>query len=203
LFGRAPKYFRGSNSLKLIIMESKMSQNFEMEFIDSIKERDAWKKISANEEIPWSEKLISKYADQLEWNELSENTSINWTVEMLEKYKNRINWDGLSESRFDSYYGPTNYNVWSLIKPFVLHWNWTKLSKCRCNIPTDIVAEFADYWNWKELINNDRIKWSEELFLKFKHYIPVSNIEDFIKSELWDKIVSNKANILLGKVLSE
>lgn len=184
-------------------MESNMSQTFEMEFIESIKERDAWKKISSNEEIPWSEKLISKYADQLEWNKLSENTSINWTVEMLDKYKNRINWNALSESIFNSYYGPSHYNAWSLIKPFVHLWDWTMLSKCRTNIPTDTIVEFADYWNWKELMNNDGIKWSEELFLKFKHYIPVTNIEEFIKSELWDKIVSNKATILLGKILAE
>ncbi len=184
-------------------MKSNMSQTFEMEFIESIKERDAWKKISASEYISWNDKLITKYAEQLDWNELSENSNINWSIDMLEKFKYKINWDKLTEAIFGSYNRVNNIDSLSLIKPFLHRWNWKELSQCRFHIPEEIIAEYAEYWDWKELINNCNINWTAEMFLQFRKYIPVSNLEDFTKSEVWDKMVKKKALVIVGKMMTE
>ena len=37
-------------------------QNFEEEFFKNLREKEAWKNISQNEDLPWSLKFIEKYA---------------------------------------------------------------------------------------------------------------------------------------------
>ena len=73
-------------------------QSFEEEFFKRIRENEAWRNISGSDDIPWSEKIIDKYADKWDWTKLCGNHAINWTKDMIEKFKSRIDWDELSET---------------------------------------------------------------------------------------------------------
>ena len=44
------------------------------EFLNSVLETEAWKKISENESL--SMDILDKYADKLDWEEISENRKI-------------------------------------------------------------------------------------------------------------------------------
>ena len=62
------------------------------EFLQSVLESAAWKKISESETL--SMEILEKYQDKLDWDEISENGNILWTVDGVKKFSRRIN--GLS-----------------------------------------------------------------------------------------------------------
>jgi hypothetical protein len=179
-------------------------QNFESEFLMKIKEKEAWKNISANENLPWSLDLIEKYADKLDWKALCANRGITWDVEMIEKFKQRIDWDMLSETilggKWTAQRG-TKAN-WDIFEKFERYWNWHELSKTECLIPDYILEQFADNWDWKELITNRYIKWSYSHFEKFKRYIPLNDFEALKESALWISLISIDEQIITGKMLA-
>jgi hypothetical protein len=177
-------------------------QSFEEDFIRRIRENDAWRKLSGNSDIPWSEKLIESHADQWDWTELCENRSIAWTVDMIEKFKSRIDWNTLSSKIIDCGYRETKPIDWDILKKFDAYWNWHLLSKNSDYIPNHIIEQFADKWDWKELIENRAICWSPELFQKFKRFIPVGDFSKFKNSALWDKLVEHEEKVLVGKMLA-
>lgn len=178
-------------------------QFFDEEFIKRIRENDAWRKISESPEIPWNDRLIEQFADKWDWNELCENKSIPWTAELIEKFRDRINWDELSESIIDNNYRDGKVADWGLIKKFESSWNWKLISRRACLITPDIIEQFVDKWDWKELIENRDINWNFNLYERFKRYIPVSNFSHFKQSHLWDKLVSIEERIITGKILAE
>lgn len=180
-------------------------QSFEEEFFKRIREHDAWKKISAEWDFPWSDKIIERYADKWDWKELSENPAIRWSEELLEKYKNRIDWYVLSGIAMRSGNRKSNSLAfdWNIIKKFETYWNWQQLSRYAENLPVEIIERFIDKWDWKELIDNRNINWSFELFEKFKRYIPVSDFDHLKQSSLWSNLVEIEEQIIRGKVLSD
>jgi len=180
-------------------------QNFEEEFFKKLREKEAWKSISQNEELPWSIKFIEKYADKLDWEELCKNNGIDWNTELIEKFKNNIDWNTLSENILDNnkYNNMCNNFNWDSFKTFNKFWNWHELSKCDRYIPADILELYVDSWDWKELITNRGINWTYELFEKFKNYIPITDFENLQRSRLWDDLVKIDEQIITGKILSE
>ncbi|MCD4745802.1 MAG: hypothetical protein K8R58_05845 [Bacteroidales bacterium] len=179
-------------------------QNFEEEFFKKIREKDAWKNISQNDELPWDLKFIEKYSDKLDWEELCKNNAIAWDTELIEKFKYLIDWNALSESIISNRWRHNNYNFdWNIFKKFEKYWNWHELSKNSVYIPTNILEQNADNWDWKELIDNGEINWSYEFFEKFKKYIPITDFENLQRSKLWEKLVKIDEQILTGKLLSE
>lgn len=178
-------------------------QSFEEEFIKRIRENDAWRKLSASSELPWTEKLIEQYADKWDWLELCENKSIPWTAELIEKFWARVNWNSLSESIIDFNYRETKYIDWDFIKKFESNWNWKSISRNAYFITPEIIEQFIDKWDWKELIENNEISWSFKLFERFKRYIPISDFSHFKQSHLWDGLVETEEKIIIGKILAE
>ena len=178
--------------------------SFEEEFFKRIREHDAWKRISGDNNFNWTEKLIERNAEKLDWTELCENHGIRWTEELIEKYKSRIDWNALSRTiiscniRFGS-----RPNDWNIIKKFEPFWNWKILSDNSSDVPISILEQFVDKWDWKELIDNSNIPWSFELFEKFKRYIPVSDFDTLKRSSLWRRLVEIEQQIIVGKILSE
>jgi hypothetical protein len=179
-------------------------QNIEDECFKKIREKEAWKNISQNEELPWDIKFIEKNSDKLNWEALCENNGINWDTELMEKFKHLIDWNALSENILDRvrHHKPINFD-WNIFMKFEKYWNWHELSKRSGNIPTNILEQNADNWDWKELIDNYEINWSYELFEKFKNYIPITDFENLQRSKLWEKLVKIDEQIITGKLLSE
>jgi hypothetical protein len=180
-------------------------QSFEEEFFKKIREHDAWKKISGKSDFPWSEKIIERYADNWDWTELCQNQSIRWSEELIEKFKSRIDWDALSKSIINRCGRNSNpsFRDWDIVKKFESRWNWHLLSGSSENIPVEILEQFIDKWDWKELIDNRYINWSFELFEKFKRYIPVSDFDTLKRSGLWNDLVEIEQQIIVGKILND
>jgi len=178
-------------------------QSFEDEFFKRIRENEVWKAISKSNDIPWSEKIIDKYADKWEWTELCRNHNIRWTVDMIEKFKSRIDWNTLSETVLGTPFREAKSIDWSIIRKFDSFWNWKALSLNAAYIPIDIVEQFLDKWDWKELIDNRNLAWNFDLFEKFKRYIPVADFDNLKRSNLWDFLVEIDQKIITGKILSE
>ncbi|GBE16756.1 hypothetical protein BMS3Abin15_00579 [bacterium BMS3Abin15] len=178
-------------------------QNFGDEFLRSIREKEVWKKISANKDIPWNMNLLEKFADKLDWKALCENDGIDWDEEMLERFKRRIDWDVLSEYIFyqRTYWSPLR--DLSLLKKFENYWNWQNISRSIKFLSAEIIEQFAKRWDWKELIDNRNFNWTFEMFERFRNYIPLTDMDVLFKSELWDQLVEIDEKILTGKLLSK
>ena len=176
---------------------------FENEFFKKIREADAWKLISEDADFPWSESIIEKYSDKWDWSLLGKNSGIGWSAGLIEKFKRLIDWDAFSERGGLYRYQGVKMDDWGILKKFESYWNWHKLSESLENIPVEIIELHADKWDWKELIQNRNIKWSFELFDKFKHYIPLMDIENLKNSELWKNLIEIEKLKIAGKILSE
>ena len=178
-------------------------QNFEEEFFKKIREKDAWKNISQNDELPWDLKFIEKYSDKLDWEELCRNNGVKWDIKLIEKFKHLIDWNTLSENILNNR-GWRNLEVdWNILKKYDGYWNWHELSKRSDYIPTDVLEQYADNWDWKELIDNRGINWSYDLFERFKNYIPMTDFENLKRSSLWSNLIKIDEQIITGKLLSE
>jgi len=143
---------------------------------------EAWSNISCN--FPFSDAQLEKFSDKLNWENVSRNINIGWTISMLEKYKKKLDWTVLSLN--------INVDVLSvdLIDKFKDKWNWEKLSE-NINITLEIIERFADYINWKALINHWCCEeWASEDFVKkYSDRIPAC---EFKNSRLWEEIVTNR-----------
>ncbi len=177
-------------------------QNFGEEFFKKIRENEAWKNISRNEDLPWSLKLIEKHSSKFDWEELSQNDGVKWDAELIEKFKHFINWTAMSGNIIRLVQQPGSFD-WNLLKKYEGYWNWYELSKWSGYIPTDIIEQYADNWDWKELIDNRDINWTYDLFERFKNYIPVSDFENLQRSTLWAKLVKIDEQIITGKLLEK
>ena len=185
-------------------METKNElQNLGEDFLKRIREKEVWKKISANDDIPWDMNLLEKYADKLDWEELCENDRVNWNEEMLERFRYNIDWDILSKNLFSerTYWSPLR--DLSILKKFERYWNWQKISKSFTDFPVEIIEQFANRWDWRELIDNKNINWSFEMFERFKKYILLTDMDVLFRSEMWDQLVEIDEKILTGKILAE
>lgn len=145
-------------------------------------ETEAWSNISST--FAFNEAQLEKFEDKVDWKNVSSNDSIFWTAAMLEKFKNRIDWTALSDS--------LNEDVFSiaLIEKFKDKWNWDKLSGSN-EITLEFIDRFADYINWKVLVDNWKCGgWaSEEFVKKYSDRIPAG---EFHNSMLWRELVEKK-----------
>ena len=178
-------------------------QSFEEEFIKRIRENDAWKKLSASWELPWSVKLLEQYVDQWDWTVLCQNRHIAWTAEMIEKFQARIYWNELTESITACSFHDSIPTDWDIIKRFESKWDWKIISRNANRITPEVIEQFRDKWDWRELIENREIKWNFKLFERFKRYIPVSDFSHFKQSHLWDNLVEIEERIITGKILAD
>ena len=84
-------------------------------------------------EFKWNEELLRKYRSEIDWEVLSENTEMLWTASILENFKGYIDWKVLS-----------GYAPEGLLTP-------------------KIIEQFADRWDWHELLGNSNLKLSYAL----------------------------------------
>jgi hypothetical protein len=132
-------------------------QSFEEEFFKRIRDHDAWKKLSAEWDFPWSDKIIERYADKWDWKELCENQAIWWSEELLEKYKTRIDWNALSNVTMRRSNRRSNSLAfdWNIIKKFESYWNWQLLSGSAEYIPVSDFDHLKRSALWSNLVDID------------------------------------------------
>ena len=181
------------------------------EFLNHLKEKEAWSKLSDDEEFKWTEELIEKYAEKIDWSSLSCNRNIAWSVDLIEKYKNKIQWEDFSQYFFwlkqsrpfknNSKSYPRIISIY--LEKFAKYWDWSQVSRHIQEINDPIIDQFLHKWDWKELIDNDEVRWTPEKFKKYQKYIPISRIQDFTNSRLWDQLVEHKFERVKAKLLLE
>jgi hypothetical protein len=196
-------------------MTTSRSENyrFEDEFLKKVCKSNVWKKLSFSEELNWSESLIDKYADSWSWEVLCSNSNIPWNENMIEKYKHRIQWKHFTASIFNCFSHRRGLNaidvksteeVLLLLHKFSDYWDWELISsRGDLNFTPELIETFAHKWDWKELIDNNAVKWNYPLYERFSAYIPLLDIVNLKRSVLWEALVEMDYKIITRKILSE
>lgn len=183
-------------------METNLNNNsIERELLNKLIEGEAWKKLSSDNKLVWSEQLIEKYLNYWNWEELSKNNNIGWTIDMLEKFKKKISWKHLSEEIF-SHRSRIRFNI-ELVEKFENMWDWSELSRRSDYLSFKDIEHFAHRWHWSELIDNRNLKWNNAMFEHFKNFISIGNFSSFQRTELWDNLVEVELNKLNNKISNE
>ncbi len=161
------------------------------EFLNSVLETEAWKKVSEDEAL--SMDMLEKHADHIDWKAVSGNQNILWTVDGVNKFCHLIDWDMFSESCPESFICETT------LRKFENRWNWKQLSNREIlfNTNRDLLKEFADRIDWAELITNWRIENGIDLFTRFRQYIPMAKLQE---SRLWEEMASERAKVILSEI---
>jgi hypothetical protein len=152
---------------------------FDYEIINRYKDRLDFYYLSWRNDILWTEKLIADFSDKWNWPNLSNNESIEWTKELIGKFDNKLLFnfnESNPDSIYGSYFGASVYGlssnkntIWSndLIKDYFEKWNWKELSKNE-NLPwtLELIEKYNDKWDWNNLSSNKNLPWSLEFFEK-------------------------------------
>lgn len=181
------------------------------EFLNHLKEKEAWSKLSEDEEFKWTMEFVEKYADKIDWAKLSENRKVIWDIETLEKFKSKVDWVELSRSFFydhSRFYHSQNCakkipNKEIFLEKFSKYWDWSEVSHHLNDINENLIDQFIHKWDWSRLIDNKEMDWTPEKFKKYQRYIPISKIRDFTDSALWEQLVDYKLAKLKAKLLLE
>lgn len=160
------------------------------EFLNSVLETEAWKKVSEEEIL--SMEMLEKYEEKLDWAALSCNRDILWTIDGVSKFAYRIDWDVFSDRCPDTFICETT------LRKFDNRWNWKKLSSRDVLFNNHLLLEkFADKIDWAELITNWDIENAIDLFTRFQQYIPMSKLQE---SRLWNELASERAKAIFKEM---
>lgn len=160
------------------------------EFLNSLLETEAWKKISEEETL--SMEMLEKYEEKLDWAAISGNRNILWTIDGVSKFVYRIDWDIFSDRCPDTFICETT------LRKFDNRWNWKQLSTRDVLYNNrDLLEKFADKIDWAELITNWNIENAVDLFTRFQQYIPMAKLQD---SRLWEGLASERAKAILKEM---
>lgn len=183
-------------------MEQLMNQ-FEQNFFNQMCEKEVWKRISGSDDVIWNVELLEKYKEKLDWKELSSNCDIHWSLEMVDRFVKYINFEELSGSITFSRYNSlkSHCDIVEIVRKYANRFNWSKLSEGELPTSMATLEEFKDKWDWKEIINNGYIKWDSSLFNRYRNYIPIINLDDFTHSELFDNLINQQKQIVVGEIL--
>lgn len=161
------------------------------EFLNSVLETEAWKKVSEKESF--SMDMLEKLSDNLDWEEISENQNILWTVEGINRFKHRLNWNKFSR------YCPDHIISETMLQKFANLWDWKELSGRDCFINNwTILEKFTDKVDWHEIITSWQIEKPLDFFTKFQQYIPMSKLQD---SHLWNEMVEVRAKHIIQEAI--
>jgi hypothetical protein len=103
-----------------------------------------WNKISANENINWSNEILVEFDEFIKWNKLTINRSAFIERSLLETFEDKIDWYGN-----DNYYGD------SITANNGIHWD------------IETIDKFADKTNFEKLSYATSVDWSESLLDKY------------------------------------
>lgn len=161
------------------------------EFLNSILETEAWKRISQREIL--SVDMIEKFAENLDWKEVSGNGNVLWTVEGVNRFASKIQWDEFSRNC------PDNFISEFTLQKFSSKWDWKVLSN-RDLIYNNwkLLDKFANKIVWSEVVTNYNIEKPIEFFIHFQQYLPDTVIRD---SRLWHDMVESRAQNILQKAI--
>ena len=161
------------------------------EFLLSVLERAAWKKISEGETL--SMEMLEKYQDKLDWEEISGNGCIMWTVDGVKKFIRRIDWSEFSYRCLDTFICEAT------LREFRDKWDWKKISDRDIVYNNwDLLEKFADDIDWSTVINNWNIEKPDEFLNKFQNHIPMAKLQD---SRLWEALVEKRAKQLMCEAI--
>lgn len=149
-------------------------------------------------DFAWTEKMLEKYQDKLDWEEVSGNWHIIWTAPMLDKFKRRIDWSQLSRREEETLMVTEN------IERFKDYWDWKELSNNDAlEWSYELIERFIDYWDWERLINSYKLSetmFDSKFFERFQDHIPSSELEN---SNLWYNMVEEEKKKIIARIMSE
>ena len=104
-----------------------------------------------------NEEMLEKYSDKLNWAKVSKNSEIRWSVKLIEKWADRLDWESLSDSSNEYLLTP------DVIAYFANRWNWHTLSaNSSMKLNNLVIDRFIDRWDWEALINRGYFRRDEE-----------------------------------------
>lgn len=143
---------------------------------------------------PWTEALLTKFADKIIWREIVTNGQIRWTLPMMERFKDRIPWEKLSRctepwTAFDP----------AIVRYFADRWNWSSLSG-NPNLRIETVEEFPDRLDWTQVINNSGLEeaFGVAFYLRFWEHIPLKELPLTL---LWH-VMAEEGQVEIEKMLN-
>ena len=132
----------------------------------------SWKYISKNENMVWTEAIISQHSENLDfgyWG-LSMNKSMFFNEKIIDKYYDKWDWMILTDN-------PNMPWSISLIEKYKEKWAWESyefagnigLSSNR-NLPWSekLIDRYKNRWCWEELSSNPSLPWSLEFVRKYE-----------------------------------
>ena len=146
-------------------------------------------------EFKWNEELLRKYRSEIDWEVLSENTEMLWTASILENFKGYIDWKVLSG------YAPEGLLTPKIIEQFADRWDWHELlDNSNLKLSYALLDKFADKWDWVRIINrwHDEELYTPDFVERYKEFIPA---KEFQGSNLWDALVEKRFDELVEEIM--
>ena len=176
-----------------------MEATIKDDFMQRIATEEAWKSLS--EDFAWTEALLEKNCDKVDWKEISGNRNIIWTIPMLQKFSKKLDWKILSENISEEWFTGAH------LEEFKDKWDWSEVATARLEFTEELIEKYIDYWDWNALIGdrcysylfNDNSMSAIAFYEQYKERIPMAKLQD---SDLWKKIVEERAKQLKSEVLS-
>lgn len=137
--------------------------------LSCFKELLFWDKVSQNENIILSEKIIDVLSDKLGFESLPMIHSIIFTLQLIEKYKNKWDWLILTDK-------PNIPRSLDLIYKYKDNWCWESYEfvgnlglSLSVYLPWNdyLIGEYADRWFLGVLSSNSLLPWSFRLIKKY------------------------------------
>jgi len=127
-----------------------------MQLFYSELEGEMWKHLSMRDDIHWNLDFIETNKDKLDWASLSENTSLPWSIELIGKYEDLWDWRKLSKklSRADK------FSIFmKVVDGWHDKVNWDDVS-CSGYLTVEIAIKYSDRLNWPNISANKAYKWT-------------------------------------------
>jgi hypothetical protein len=140
-------------------------------------------------DYPLTKEIMLKYRDKLDWSRVSGNSSINWTVDMIKTFEHQIDWEVFSNNVDDRLLCD------ELIEQFKDKWDWKELSgNSYLRLTYELIDKYIDKWDWSAILRWGRWNRMDKLlsleFLnRYQQYIPIDDLET---SQLWQSIIDNE-----------
>lgn len=165
--------------------------------------------------IPWNQKLVNLFEDDLYWEFLAQNFSFVCNQQLVEKYLNSEQKLMAEETRKDKALQPTEdklfqfggNSMYDLIHrvspqinvPPIGQWdisfiasqdsklNWYLLSSClKLDWSIELIAYFFEKWDLSNLIHNDAIKLDMPLISLLSHHKDFNRVQ-FTTQKVWQE----------------
>lgn len=148
-----------------------------------------------SETFEWTEQMLEKYESKVNWKEISGNHNIVWIPSMLEKFKHLIDWKELSST------GCETILTEQCLEQFADYWDWSALSDNNdlC-LNYQLIDKFIDQWDWTKLIDrwHQEHLYNMEFLERYADRIPFDKLQD---SYLWRELIEERAKLLKLQVI--